>query len=123
MTRPRSQIVAFSLAVGLAMPPYWPAMIADHRIDETEEGRRVIWFHVAAEIVTGLVLIAGAFAAWSQPNESLAALVSAIGLGMLLNTMIVSPGCSCERHEWPMVVMFGGVRLPAAPAFILRLTI
>ena len=63
-----------------------------------------IAFHLAGEFLTAVALIAGGLgllcgAPWGRP-------MYLVSLGMLLYTVIVSPGYFCQRREWPMVGMF-----------------
>lgn len=63
-----------------------------------------IAFHLAAEAATALALIvsgAGLLrgAAWART-------VSLVALGMLIYTVIVSPGYFAQQGVWPLVVMF-----------------
>jgi hypothetical protein len=63
-----------------------------------------IAFHLAGEFLTALASIAGGLgqltgAPWGRPTYL-------ISIGMLLYTLIVSPGYFAQRREWPMVGLF-----------------
>jgi hypothetical protein len=61
--------------------------------------------HLAAEFVTAALLIA-AGAAWLAAGPAANAVMAA-GLGMLLYTVIASPGYFLARRDLPVVAMFG----------------
>jgi len=56
-------------------------------------------------------------------SASWAIVLSALALGMLACTLVVSPGYSVQRRNVPFVAMFVGFWLLAAPAIVLRLVI
>lgn len=100
---------------------FWAAAIVTHRVPEIESGGIEIRFHIVAETVTGLVLIAGGVAALIDPSAGWVIALSAVGLGMLMYTLIVSPGYYAERREWPLVWGFVVVWALTIPAVVLRL--
>ncbi|MCB2223281.1 MAG: hypothetical protein KQH83_03810 [Actinobacteria bacterium] len=114
--------VGFSIAVGVAMPAFWVVAIATGGVPEIAEGRRDIWFHVAAEILTAAALLSGAAATLASPDGRWSLAASCLGLGLLLSSITQSPGYYVERREWPMVALFGAIWLGAVPAIVLRVT-
>ena len=114
-------VVTFSLVVGVAMPAFWVAAVAAGKVPEIEEGSREIWFHVVAEVATGLTLIGGAIATLAAPATRGPAVATLLGLGLLGYSITVSPGYYVDRRDWPMVVMFGCVWAAAIPAAVLRI--
>lgn len=115
-------VVVFSLVIGLAIPAFWFTAVLGGGVPELAEGKREIWFHIAAEVLTGATLIAGGVATWASDGSSWTALVSCLGLGMLAYTVIVSPGYYADRKNWPMVGMFAAVWVGAVAAIVVRLT-
>lgn len=95
------------ILIGAGMLGFWVAAIVTHRVPEIESGGIEIRFYIVAETVTALVLIAGGLAALIDPFDGWAIVLSAVGLGMLMYTLIVSPGytpsagngpwCGCSR--------------------------
>jgi hypothetical protein len=76
--------------------------------------------HLAGEFLTaGLLIAAGA--AWLVADSGAKALVAA-GLGMLLYTVIVSPGYFLARRELPAVGMFGVLAALTVTALAVVLT-
>lgn len=59
---------------------------------ELEPGSRDIYFHIAAELLTGGLLIAGAIATIVAPAERSWTAISMGAFGMLLYPVIQSPG-------------------------------
>lgn len=114
-------VVVFSLVIGVTMPAFWVTAVLSGGVPELAEGSREIWFHIAAEVLTGVVLIAGGVATWVSGGSAETAAVSCLGLGMLAYTAIVSPGYYADRKNLPMVGMFAAVWLGAVGAIVVRL--
>jgi len=57
------------ILIGAGMLGFWVAAIVTHRVPEIESGGIEIRFHIAAETVTGLVLIAGGLVALIDPSD------------------------------------------------------
>ncbi len=100
----------YALAVGLLMLLQWTWTLVARRIPEPDEpysgrGKRELTFHCIAEAISAVALIVSGFsllcnAAWS-------AWWFPLSLGMLLYTLINSPGYFAERREWKIVTGFG----------------
>jgi hypothetical protein len=94
----------YGLIVGIGMIGQWSISLLSEKVPELKTEPYRIAFHLVGELLTSLALIVGGIglltgAEWGQTIYLVAA-------GMLLYTVIVSPGYSAERREWPMVVMF-----------------
>ena len=109
------------ILIGAGMLGFWVAAIVTHRVPEIESGGIEIRFRIAAETVTGLVLIACGLAALIDPSDGWAIVLSAVGLGMLMSTLVVPPGYYAERREWPLVWMFTVIWALTIPLVIFRL--
>ncbi|MEN8113205.1 MAG: hypothetical protein ABFS21_02355 [Actinomycetota bacterium] len=120
MTAGEWYLVIIPIVIGLGMLGFWGFSIAGRQVPEIAEGGIEIRFHIVAEALTGLVLIAGGVAVFVDATAPWAVALSAIGLGMLMYTLIVSPGYYVERRNTPFVVMFAGIWLLAVPAVVLR---
>ena len=95
----------YAIVVGLGMIGQWTFFLATKRVPELKTEPFRISFHLAAEFVTAIASIVSGVgllcgASWSHWMYSLS-------MGMLLYTMIVSPGYFAQKREWPMVGMFG----------------
>jgi hypothetical protein len=109
------------ILIGAGMLGFWVTAIVTHRVPEIESGGIEIRFYTVAETATGLVLIAGGLAALIDPSDGWVIVLSAVGLGMLVYTLIVSPGHYVVRREWPLVWMFAVVWALTIPLIIFRL--
>jgi hypothetical protein len=100
----------FALLVGVMMIAQWTVTIARKRVPGLEsgstEGRGHIemLFHWAAEFLTAALLIAGGIALlldclWAKN-------IYLVSIGMLIYTVINSPGYFAQQRKWPMVGMF-----------------
>ncbi len=94
----------FALVVGVLMLAQWAFFLATGSVPEVRTAPIALGFHLAAEFVTALALIAaGILLLLRKPFGRLLGLVAN---GMLFYTVIVSPGYFAQRGEWPLVVMF-----------------
>jgi hypothetical protein len=94
----------YAILVGIGMIGQWSVSLARGRVPEVKTEPFRIAFHLAGEFLTAVALIAGGLgtltsASWGRPAYLVAT-------GMLLYTVIVSPGYFAQKREWPMVAMF-----------------
>ncbi len=94
----------YAIVVGAGMIGQWLFFLASGQVPELVTEPLRIRFHLAAEFATALALLTGGIAllthqAWSQWFYPLA-------IGMLLYTVIVSPGYFAQKGQWPFVGMF-----------------
>ena len=64
-----------------------------------------IWFHVAAEMATSLLLIVGGVGLFAARPWAMH--VFRVSIGMLLYTAIVSPGYFAQQGNWYWTALFG----------------
>ncbi len=107
----------FALVVGVGMIAQWVLFLATGQVPELETEPLRIRFHLAAEFATAVALLAGGIAlltgqTWSQWFYLLA-------VGMLLYTVIVSPGYFAEKGQWAFVGMFAVILLLALVSIVL----
>ena len=107
----------YATIVGIGMIGQWTFFLLNKQVPELETEPVRIAFHLAAELLTALALIASgvgllAGAPWSRPAYRVA-------VGMLLYTCIVSPGYFAQKRQWPLVVMFAVILLLALLSLIL----
>ena len=96
------------------MAAWWES---DLRLGAWNRGDRTdgeLALHLAAEFVTAALLIASG-SAWLVTGSGVNALVAA-ALGMLLYTVIVSPGYFPAGRDLPVVGMFGVLAAPTVTA-------
>jgi hypothetical protein len=101
----------FAITVGLAMIIRWAMLYTSKQIPELETEPIRLWFHVAGEMVTALLLVSSGIG--QLANRSWATTLYPIAIGMLLYTAIVSPGYFAQRGERIWVLIFGVIVLLA----------
>ena len=107
----------FAIAVGAGMIGQWSTTYFKGQIPELETEPIRIKFHLAGELVTALLLILGGLGllvgtTWTH-------LIFLVALGMLLYTLIVSPGYFGQKGQWSVVAMFAGLLVLAILSLIL----
>src|SRR5690606_24851550 len=93
----------YALMVGLLMVGQWIFFLATGQVPELQTEPWRIYFHLAAEFVTAVGLIAGGVALLRNLAWAGAAYIPAAG--MLLYSVIASPGCFAQQGAWTMVAM------------------
>jgi hypothetical protein len=106
----------FAIIVGVGMIIQWVMSCATRQIPELTTEPIRIGFHIAGEMATALVLIAGGAGLVSRRPWGPAVLL--VSLGMLLYTVIVSPGYFAQRGRWTWVLIFAAVMLLAVASMI-----
>ena len=95
---------AFAILVGLGMIGQWGVSYFSRQIPELESEPIRIGFHLAAEMVTAICLLAAGIGIglgldWARTAYLLAS-------GMLFYTAIVSPGYFAQKGQWAWLGMF-----------------
>lgn len=104
----RAYLVVLMLGSGAGILCFWTVMVATRRVPEIREGKRAIWFHVGAEVLLAVLLIAGGIAVLVETGPSQLALAG-VALGALLYTAVNSPGYYVDLGQPVIVVMFAGL--------------
>jgi hypothetical protein len=94
----------FALIVGLGMIGQWAFFLATGQVPELKTEPLRIRFHLVAEFATAIALLAGGVALLT--GQTWARWVYLLAMGMLLYTVIVSPGYFAEKGQWAFVGMF-----------------
>lgn len=96
-------VAFYCVAVAVLMALWWGSEIRNGALKRPDRSRGEIALHLTAEMATALLLaIGGVLLARSGPRW-----LALVGLGMLLYTVIQSPGYFLARQEPAPVVMFG----------------
>lgn len=95
----------FEIIAGLAIAGLWTMLLVTRQVPEIAEGRRDIWFHLGAELLTAVLLIVAGVALLTVGAHT-ASLVAALALGALLYTTVNSSGYYADLAKWDMVAMF-----------------
>ena len=94
----------FAIIVGLGMIVQWTLSYVSKQIPELATEPIRIGFHIAAEMATALMLLAGGIGllcAWPWASK-----LYLLATGMLMYTAIVSPGYFAQRGKWIWVLIF-----------------
>jgi hypothetical protein len=107
----------FALIVGAGMIGQWLFFLATGRVPELKTEPLRIRFHLAAEFATAVVLVVGGLALLT--GQTWGRWFYLLAVGMLLYTVIVSPGYFAEKGQWAFVGMFAVVLLLALVSLVL----
>jgi hypothetical protein len=107
----------FALVAGAGMIGQWALFLATGQVPELETEPLRIRFHLAAEFVTAIVLLLGGIALLT--DQAWAGWFYPLAIGMLLYTVIVSPGYFAEKRQWPFVGMFAILLIIAVVSLVL----
>ena len=106
-TGARRWTAIYALVVGVLMLAMWTVLLLTGQAPELATEPLRILFHLAAEALTALTLIAGGIGLlrgrpWARG-------LTLLGLGMLVYTVIASPGYYAQAGNLPMVGMFAAL--------------
>jgi hypothetical protein len=104
----------YSILVGLLIVGQWTFFLATGGVPEIQTEPLRIAFHLVAEIGMALALIVAGRAVRQSQAWGRAALL--IALGMLIYTVVVSPGYFAQQGSWALVGMFAIVLALALPS-------
>ena len=107
----------FALIVGAGMIGQWIFFLVTGQVPELQTEPLRIRFHLAAEFATAIALLAGGVALLT--GQSWGQWLYLLAMGMLLYTVIVSPGYFAEKGQWAFVGMFAVVLLLALVSIVL----
>lgn len=119
----------YGIAVGLLMVGQWAFFLLTGQTPEIKTEPIRLAFHLAAEGITALGLVASGLAVLRRAPW--AASAYRVFAGMVLYSVIVSPGYFAQRGQWALVGLFavllvlalvsaasvGAGRRPPAPSF------
>lgn len=113
-------IAWFELVIGVLIAGLWITLLVKQQVSEIRLGRRDIFFHVAAELITSILLIGAGTSVLvrSKPAES----AVSVAAGALLYTTINSAGYYADRLQWEVVTMFGVLTLATSIAIFILIT-
>ena len=97
----------FGLATGSAMVGMWAFLLGTSGVPEVESAPVALAFHLVAEGTAALGLIVSSVAllrntSWAPPAFTVVA-------GMLLYSVLNSPGYYAQQGEWPVAFLFGAL--------------
>jgi len=94
----------YAIVVGVLMFGQWAMFLATGNVPELQTEPIRIAFHLAGEFTTAALLMAGGFGLLTVRKWGYH--VFLLALGMLLYTIIVSPGYFGQLGQWVFVLMF-----------------
>ena len=95
----------YSIFVGISMIGVWVMLFFSNEIPELSTTPIAISMHIAAEIVTAILLIVGGIGLLLKKIWGFQTYM--FSMGMLVYTLIQSPGHYAEKGELIFVVIFG----------------
>lgn len=107
-------VASYCIAVAALMALWWGMEIRNGALNRPDRSRGEIALHLSAELDTALLLAFGGIILAQGGTRSLAL----VGLGMLMYTVIQSPGYFLARHELAPVVMFAVLALLTIAAIV-----
>lgn len=94
----------YGILVGLLMIAQWMVSILTGGVPEFQTAPWEIAFHLAAEMSTAALLVAGGIAALKSIRRARELLL--LGLGMVIYSEMVSPGYFAQLGQWAFTAMF-----------------
>ncbi len=94
----------FAIVIGVGMIGQWVLFLATDQVPELRTEPLRIRFHLAAEFVTAIALLIAGTALLT--DQTWGRWFYLLATGMLLYTVIVSPGYFAEKGQWAFVAMF-----------------
>lgn len=94
----------YGVVVGVLVPAQWAVFLATGNVPQLEEAPWEIWFHMVAEFLLAVVILVGGIGMLA--GRGWARTVYLVGLGMVVYSVVNSPGYFAQRGEWPLVAMF-----------------
>ena len=97
----------YGIFLGLMMVGMWGFFLASGQVPELQSEPYRISFHLAAEFSTAICLVVGG--ARLLKSQARAKTLFFIAGGMVLYSLIVSPGYYAQQGQWGFVVMFAAM--------------
>ncbi|HUW09313.1 MAG TPA: hypothetical protein VM537_06250 [Anaerolineae bacterium] len=103
----RRAAAIYAIVVGVLMFGQWAMFLVTGNVPELQTEPIRIAFHLAGEFTTAALLVVGGFGLLTLRKWGYH--VFLLALGMLLYTIIVSPGYFGQLGQWVFVVMFAAL--------------
>jgi len=115
---PLTAVAVFAVVAGVAMLGLWTMLLAARQVPEVAEGDREIWFHIGAEVVAAIMLVAGGVWLVASAGTAGARILAAAGLGAMLYSCIAGSGYYVKQGKAGPVVMFSVLAALAIAALV-----
>ena len=109
----------YAVLIGLLIIGLWISLLSAQQVPELKPASyapRLITYHIVAELLTASVLIISGVGLLL--GSYWANMLSAVSLGMLLYSVINSPGKYAQENNLPMVVIFTIITILTVVAII-----
>ena len=100
----RNIVAIYSLFIGILMIVMWGMFILTGQVPEMATKPAEIMLHLVAEFTTAILLICGGIGLLKKIKIGYN--LNLVALGMLLYTLIVSPGYYLQKGDWVFVGIF-----------------
>lgn len=94
----------FAIVIGLGMAVFWALALAKKKVPEVKTEPIRISAHIIGECITSIVLVSGGIALLLDTEWAKSLYL--VASGMLVYTVIVSPGYYAQQRNWAVVGMF-----------------
>ena len=94
----------FSILIGFTMFAQWAFFLLTGNVPEVKTEPARVWLHITAEWITAILLVVSGIGLILLTPWSLA--MAFLAHGMLIYTVIQSPGYFAHKKVWPLVGMF-----------------
>ncbi len=106
----------YGIVVGLMMVVMWVFLLASGQVPELQTEPLSIYAHLVAEFATAILLVVAGIGLLK--NSQRAKKTYLVAVGMLVYSVVVSPGYYAQRGEWAFVVMFGIILIVAIASIL-----
>jgi hypothetical protein len=113
----RSVVGWYAVVVGLLMTGWWSVELRAGALDRPDRTRAELRLHLVAEFLTAALLVVGGTVLLATDGTG----VVLAALGMLLYTVIQSPGYFLARGERAPVVLFAVLAMTTSAALVVLL--
>jgi hypothetical protein len=104
-----SSIGIYCLSVGVLMMIWWSVSVRRGALRRPDRSRSEMALHLVAEMLTAILLVVSGVSLLTNGDSAVP--IAALALGMLLYTVIASPGYFIARQELPPVYLFGALAM------------
>lgn len=94
----------YSILIGVCMIGMWVMFYFTDGIPEIDTKPIELSMHILAELVTAVLLIIGGFSIFINKQRGIH--IYLLSMGMLLYTLIMSPGYFLQKGEYGLAIMF-----------------
>jgi hypothetical protein len=104
-------VAVVELIAGVGIIGFWTFALLARKVPEVSAGDRAIWFHMAAEYLLGVALVAGGLALLLVGDEAWTRVVAGVAIGGMVYSTINSPGYYAREGTWGVVAAFATLTL------------